>query len=50
MEPYIKSLYFTKPFGKLVHIFCQKEYYRGFNTGFITGVAFSIIVFYVVIN
>jgi hypothetical protein len=46
MEPYIKNLDLTKPLGQIVHKFCQKEYYRGFNTGFVAGIGFSLIVFY----
>jgi hypothetical protein len=46
MEPYIRSIDLSNPVGKLVHTFCKKEYYRGFNTGFVTGIGFSLFVFY----
>ena len=49
MEPYIKNIDLSKPLGKIVHKFCEKEFYRGFKIGCVTGIGIGVIGFSIIV-
>ena len=44
MESYIKSIDRTRPLGKLVYEYGQKEFYKGLFFGFLSGIV-SVYLF-----